>query len=58
MPPGNNLKPLPLGLRGVVILKALIPRTFNYAKENGYLKILIGRVWKIMGLWGAGSFAL
>jgi hypothetical protein len=30
---------------GVVILKNLISKTFNYVEQNGYLKILIKWVW-------------
>ena len=44
-PLGITYNPCPEGCEGVVILKDLISRTFNYAEQNGYLKILIGCVW-------------
>ena len=45
MPPGHNLLPLPWGLGGVVILKAIISGPFNYVEQNDYLKILSVCVW-------------
>jgi hypothetical protein len=43
-PQGITYNPCTEGSEGVIILKDLISRTFNYAEQNGYLKILIGCV--------------
>jgi hypothetical protein len=51
-PQGITYNPRPEGCGGggVVTLKDLVSRTFNYVEQNGYLKILIGCVWGNSGL--------
>ena len=51
IPPGHNLKPLPWGMGGA-ILEDIISRSFNYAEQNGYLEILIGCIWGMVGMGG------
>jgi hypothetical protein len=36
-----------------VILEDIIVRFFDYAKQNGYLKILIWQLWEKMSMGGA-----
>jgi len=38
-----------------VILKDVISGPFNYVKQNGYLEILIGCIWRNGGGWGWGD---
>jgi hypothetical protein len=42
---GITYNPCTEGSDGVIILKGLIFRTFDYVEQNGNLKILIGCVW-------------
>ena len=55
---GHNLKPLPWGLWGVVILRDIISKLFNYVEHNSCLKIFIKSVRENNGCGGRGVFAL
>ena len=57
MPTRHNLKSLPEGCRGVVILKRIIFELFNYVEQDGHLKISIGCFWVYSGS-GRGLVAL
>ena len=50
----HNLKAYPHGLGGGggVTPKDIGARSFNYAKENDYFKILIGQLWGKRGVGG------
>ena len=50
----NDLLPMPWELWAAGIPKDIIARLFNYAKKNGYIKILIGFVWENDGCWRRG----
>ena len=45
-PQGMTYNPCTEGSEGVITLKDLISRIFNYVEQHGYLKILIGCVWE------------
>ena len=44
-PQGITYNPCSEGCRGVVILKCIIARLFNYVQQKGYFKTFIGCVW-------------
>jgi hypothetical protein len=46
MPQGITYKPCLEGCEGNVILKNIFSGLFNNVEQNGYLKILIGCVWR------------
>jgi hypothetical protein len=37
---------------GHIITKGIVMGTFQYAEQNGYLKILIGQFWERKGMGG------